>query len=116
MTVRHTTKPLDSVHRTGLPVRTRYPLSTTTLWPLRPAVRCTRRPPRQVSAGGGTIAEDLLDEKGKMQCTSCHDVHNTGVSTAEVDHHGPDDNDPWKSVRHMYFDSRVKLCKVCHNK
>lgn len=84
--------------------------------------------------GGGSIDEDLLDEKHKMQCTSCHNVHNTGVTTVNVYHHSPGepaigtpgepgyvpavpaDSDPWNPVRHMYFDSRVKLCKVCHNK
>lgn len=28
---------------------------------------------------GGTIARDLLDGRSKMQCSSCHDMHTSGV-------------------------------------
>jgi hypothetical protein len=35
--------------------------------------------PSQPSTLGGTIAQDLLDATGKLQCTSCHDVHTSGV-------------------------------------
>jgi hypothetical protein len=97
----------------------------------------TLKPPSTTPSGlpgGRSIAEDLLDSKGKMQCTSCHNVHNTGVTTTTVNHHDPGspaignpgdpgyvpavpaDSDPWNPVRHMYFDTRVKLCQVCHNK
>lgn len=34
--------------------------------------------PSQFSGIGGTIAEDLLDANGKMQCTSCHSIHSFG--------------------------------------
>lgn len=51
---------------------------------------------------GHTIAIDLLDEKGNVQCTSCHDVHNTGVTESLLKFEpGRDDMD---------------LCKACHNK
>jgi hypothetical protein len=73
--------------------------------------------PSQPSTLGQTIAQDLLDPSSKMQCTSCHDVHTTGVgefllrgynygyetvtnpdgSTSTV-HHGPE------------------LCRMCHLK
>jgi hypothetical protein len=73
--------------------------------------------PSQPSTLGRTIAQDLLDPAGKMQCTSCHDVHTSGVgefllrgynygyetvtdpdgSTSTV-HHGPE------------------LCRMCHLK
>lgn len=32
--------------------------------------------PDDASGLGGSIAENLLDHNGKLQCTSCHDVHN----------------------------------------
>jgi hypothetical protein len=73
--------------------------------------------PSQPSTLGGTIAQDLLDGSGKVQCSSCHDVHSSGVgeyllrgynygretitnpdgSTSQV-HHGPE------------------LCRMCHVK
>jgi len=73
--------------------------------------------PSQASTLGRTIAEDLLDPQSKVQCTSCHDVHTTGVgefmlrgydygfetvtnpdgTTSQV-HHGPE------------------LCRMCHLK
>ena len=37
-----------------------------------------RDPATAQSGFGGTIAQDLLDVRGKMQCTSCHDVHVSG--------------------------------------
>ncbi|NIA22292.1 MAG: hypothetical protein GWP05_10100 [Anaerolineaceae bacterium] len=57
--------------------------------------------PSELSGLGGTIAEDFLDEKGKMQCSSCHDVHITGLGEdlLRID-------DPQDQV----------LCRVCHNK
>jgi hypothetical protein len=73
--------------------------------------------PSQPSTLGRTIAQDLLDGASKMQCTSCHDIHTTGVgeyllrgynygyetvtnpdgSTSQV-HHG------------------AELCRMCHVK
>jgi cytochrome c551/c552 len=73
--------------------------------------------PSQPSTLGRTIAQDLLDPAGKVQCTSCHDVHTSGVgefllrgydygystvtnadgTTSQV-HHGPE------------------LCRMCHLK
>ena len=51
---------------------------------------------------GGTIEQDLLDEKGNVQCASCHDVHKTGVSETQLKW------DPGKEY--------LTLCKACHNK
>lgn len=54
---------------------------------------------------GATIARDLLDENGKLQCTSCHDVH---PSTAK----GP------KLLRYEYRPGSregERICIVCHN-
>lgn len=50
----------------------------------------------------GTIATDMLDTKGKVQCTSCHEVHNNAVTVGENGH--------------MRFSSNTTLCKTCHNK
>ena len=49
---------------------------------------------------GGTIATDLLDAEGKVQCTSCHDVHASGKGT--------------KLLR--YDPNGSELCLVCHNR
>ncbi len=54
------------------------------------------------SGNGVTIAKELLDANGKVQCTSCHDPHlNTTTN--------------WKYVR---YNNNVgsQLCLVCHNK
>ncbi|MCG3179797.1 MAG: hypothetical protein BIFFINMI_02142 [Phycisphaerae bacterium] len=52
---------------------------------------------------GGTIASDLLDGNGKMQCTSCHDIHSHGI--------GPN------HLRYDYeSDGGVTMCRTCHNK
>jgi len=72
--------------------------------------------PSQPSTLGRSIAQDLLDVDGKVQCNSCHDVHTSGVgralrgynwgyetvtnddgSTSQM-HHGPE------------------LCRMCHLK
>jgi hypothetical protein len=56
--------------------------------------------------GGGTIAQDLLDEKGMMQCTSCHDIHANNPDTTY-------------SLRYAWNPSSgndAVMCQVCHNK
>ena len=63
-----------------------------------------RDPATTTSGFGGTIAQDLLDMRGKMQCTSCHDVHVSG-RTAYV----------------LRWDIEVSggertMCRTCHNK
>ncbi|OHB74081.1 MAG: hypothetical protein A2Z25_11010 [Planctomycetes bacterium RBG_16_55_9] len=35
--------------------------------------------PSEASTLGATIAQDLLDPDSKVQCSSCHDVHTSGV-------------------------------------
>ncbi len=61
--------------------------------------------PSAASTLGGTIAQDLLDSVSKVQCTSCHDVHTSGIG----DHYlrGYD-----------YFDgfNGGALCRMCHLK
>ena len=62
--------------------------------------------PSATSSGlGGTIARDLLDQDGKLQCTSCHDPH---IATAKGS----------KLLRYEYRPgSRTgeQMCMVCHN-
>ena len=54
---------------------------------------------------GGTIDEDILDEMHKMQCSTCHDVHLSGIGEYllryDIGEDGHDD--------HL-------LCRVCHVK
>lgn len=47
---------------------------------------------------GGTVAEDLLDEQGKLQCTSCHDAHGNALGNF--------------LVRTLEDDT---LCRQCHS-
>ena len=64
-----------------------------------------RDPEGTPSGLGGTIATDLLDDNGKLQCTSCHDVHASGRSP--------------KLLRYPYGSSAPSgagLCRVCHNR
>lgn len=62
--------------------------------------------PSTVTSGlGGTIEEDLLDEQGKMQCTSCHDVHTTGHGDYQLKY------DIDAAAEH-----EALLCRACHDK
>ncbi len=60
--------------------------------------------PSETSSIGGTILEDLLDLDSKVQCSSCHDVHTSGVGESLLRgydygiQHGPE------------------LCRMCHIK
>jgi len=64
------------------------------------------RDPNTAPSGlGGTIADDLLDDNGKMQCTSCHDVH-AGTAKGR------------KLLRYDYRPgtrSGERICIICHN-
>jgi len=57
--------------------------------------------------GGDTIANVLLDSKGKVQCTSCHDVHTSGLGM-DMLRLGTLNSDGSVSER--------DLCRACHNK
>lgn len=56
-----------------------------------------RDPATSPSGQGGTIATDLLTD-GRVECTSCHDVHNTGNNLRYLEVGGGPD----------------RLCEVCH--
>lgn len=58
--------------------------------------------PSAASSLGGTIAQDLL-EGGKMQCSSCHDVHTSGIGENLLRGHDFTHGDP-------------SLCRMCHVK
>ena len=61
-----------------------------------------RDPSTTPSGLGGTIAKDMLDNRSKMQCTSCHDMHGKGTIPKMLRFRfGQGTNDP--------------LCRVCHN-
>ena len=58
-----------------------------------------------LSGLGGTIDEDLLDSEHKLQCTSCHDVHTTGLTEYALKY----EFDPEQDTDNV-------ICRVCHNK
>lgn len=58
-----------------------------------------------LSGLGGTIAADLLDIKGKMQCTSCHDVHTSGIGDSLLRYE-------WNPLNR----TDQIMCRVCHEK
>lgn len=67
--------------------------------------------------GGGTIQKDLLDSKDKMQCTSCHDVHTSGVQEQMLRYSWltADVIDPVTGTRLQAKNDHI-MCRVCHNK
>lgn len=61
--------------------------------------------PSADSGLGSSIAKDMLDSRGKMQCTSCHNVHEQGKGELMLKF----DWDPAAG-------NDAILCKSCHNK
>lgn len=82
--------------------------------------RPSLRDPTQTPSGfGGMIADDLLDSQGKMQCTSCHDVHSSGqgdymLRWAGITGKPLDPNDT--SATPFVKGSELPMCTLCHNK
>jgi cytochrome c peroxidase len=73
--------------------------------------------PTQPSTLGRTIAEDLLDADGKMQCNSCHDVHTSGVGERQLRgyNYGYETiQNPDGSTSQMHHGP--ELCRMCHLK
>ena len=64
-----------------------------------------RDPSSAMSGLGGTIAQDLLDDQSKMQCSSCHDVHLTGLTEYML---------KYEYDTETHTDNVI--CRVCHNK
>ncbi len=64
--------------------------------------------PSSTSSGlGGTILADLLDNDSKVQCTSCHDIHNR---EGNGNYRGPRFGLLW--IRN----DGSSLCLICHDK
>ena len=61
--------------------------------------------PGSASTLGGTIAEDVLDSTSKVQCTSCHDIHDTGVGTSYL-----------RGYDYFVGGGGSELCRMCHLK
>jgi hypothetical protein len=61
--------------------------------------------PAENSTLGGTIAEDLLDSAGMVQCMSCHDIHTSGVG----DHY-------LRGYDYFHGYNGGDLCRMCHLK
>ncbi len=72
-------------------------------------------PTTTLSGLGGTIAEDMLDG-GKLECTSCHDVHvsrNTQGCTGCHNMHGPIVT---RTLSLLKSNDNSALCLTCHRK
>ena len=61
--------------------------------------------PGENSTLGGTIAEDLLDSAGMVQCISCHDIHSSGVG----DHY-------LRGYDYFHGFNGGDMCRMCHVK
>jgi hypothetical protein len=73
--------------------------------------------PSQPSTLGRTIAQDLLDANGRVQCNSCHDVHVTGVGEYLLrgyDYGYSDVTNPDGSTTRVHHGP--ELCRMCHIK
>jgi predicted CXXCH cytochrome family protein len=57
-------------------------------------------PSSKVTSLGGTIAHDLLDNDGKLQCSSCHDPHVGSIGSYYL----------------VFANTNGALCKTCHKK
>jgi hypothetical protein len=68
----------DAIFGTG-DLATSHPVSFTYDAALAQKTDAVYDPTTVQSGLGGTIDEDLLDGKDKMQCSSCHDVHTSGI-------------------------------------
>ncbi|MCC7147059.1 MAG: hypothetical protein IT443_11495 [Phycisphaeraceae bacterium] len=54
------------------------------------------------NGSGRTIAQDLLDSHSKMQCSSCHDVHASGIGE--------------ELLRWDISQGDQNMCRTCHSK
>ena len=68
-----------------------------------------RDPSVTLSNLGGTIQQDLLDIKNKMQCVSCHDVHLSGKGATMLRY-------DWNFDSLLGPKNDQVMCRVCHNK
>ncbi len=71
-------------------------------------------PSTTMSGLGGTIEEDLLDN-GRMECTSCHDVHNIADSNSFERHYGGNARGGNNSYFLRKSNEGSALCLTCHN-
>jgi hypothetical protein len=68
------------------------------------------------NVGSKTIA-DLLDVNGDMQCSTCHDIHETGKGPDMLRwdlYTGPVDPDTGEPTYSRVAESQ--MCRTCHNK
>jgi predicted CXXCH cytochrome family protein len=82
-----------------------HPISFTYDTSLATADGALKDPVTATSGLGGTIDQDLLDPKHKMQCTSCHDVHTTGYGDYLL-----------KYDIDAASEHEALLCRACHER
>lgn len=73
-------------------------------------------PATAMSGLGGTVEQDLLDERGKMQCTSCHDVHLTGKGDYALKYDWYPETIRDSNGEVIVSQNDQDMCRVCHNK
>ncbi|NOX85827.1 MAG: cytochrome C [Chlorobi bacterium] len=73
-----------------------------------------RDPSVTMSGLGGTIEEDLLDN-GRLECTSCHDVHNIAGSGNPERHYETNGRGATVSYFLRKSNEGSALCLTCHN-
>ena len=61
--------------------------------------------PSQESGLGDTIYQDLLDGESKVQCTSCHDVHTSGIGENLL-----------RGMDYFHGPGGGEFCRMCHIK
>lgn len=64
-------------HGLGTNLTTTHPISFVYDSALATTDGHLKDPASATTVAGGTIAEDMLDINGKLQCFSCHEIHNT---------------------------------------
>ncbi len=73
--------------------------------------------PAEPSTLGGTILLDLLDGESKLQCTSCHDIHSSGIGKSMLKGYNYGFEEVQASdgsIINVHHGS--ELCRMCHMK
>ena len=106
----------DTVH-SKLNMMSNHPVSVIYNYEVNTLSRRQLNDPNTTMSGlGGTIAQDLLIN-GKVECTSCHDIHVTrNIATCKGCHTLGKTSQNSASMTLWITNDYSALCKTCHNK